>query len=360
MKVLLFACKRAIYNVTFVALLVAYAAVITVCSFADAAVSDPPAGVYCADSGAVAQRIVSYLADNGFVVIDDPLQLEKQVESGELDCGAVLPHDLALRIEKGDTAGCVRFVTGPMSFLPDLYRSHVSAAVYRECAPYIAAQALPDLPGEELLQEYERLFAGGYVFSFEIVGHEGAALQETRGDALLKGAASLLLFALLMGIGVDGVGRDLLLRLGAKRALFAVILPGVAVRGVLAFMAGSIGLGLADATELLAPLAVYILLLSAVGILLAALLPAQRDRYVLLVLVLIASLALCPVFADLAMFSPLLRIVRCVLPPYWFYLAEEHLIQCLGGGCGGVALSCGVLYMRWHLKERLVIIHEKM
>lgn len=352
MKVLLFAVKRVLRSRAFIIMLAVYAAVIYAASLPGTAGSVPPAGVYCGDDSAAAGRIVSYLTKNGFRLCDSEEALRAQVEQGELDCGIVLPEDLSRRIEAGDTKGFVTVISGPLSLMPQLYQSHAAAALYRECAPYIAARQLQELPGEELNREYERRFESGYAFSFELVTADGAALQETNDPALVMGAAALLLFALLMGAGADAVGRDLLLRIGVPRALWTVLLPGVLVRGILGAAAGGIGLLLAGEPKLIAPLLVYALLLCAAVMLLAAVMPEQRDRHILLAVLLIASLALCPIFGDVTVFSPLLQKARYLLPPWWFYCAAEHWGVWLAAGGIGMVFACGAVCARWYFPGR--------
>lgn len=356
MRILIFTVKRVLRSRAFVLMLAVYTAAIFAASLPGAAGNAPPAGVYCADSGAVAGRITDYLTENGFLLCDSEESLRVQVEQGTLDCGIVLPDGLSRRIETGDTEGCVTVISGPLSLMPQLYQSHAAAALYRECAPYIAARQLKELPGDELLYEYERRFESGYAFSFELGTGDGAALQETKDPALLMGTAALLLFVLVMGTGTDAVGRDLLLRIGTAKALWTVLLPGALVRGIFAAAAGSAGLLLADAPQLIAPLAVYTLLLSALGILLEALVPEPRDRYILLAVLLIASLALCPIFGDIAVFSPLLQKLRLLLPPWWFYCAAEHWGAWLAVGGAGMVLACGAVCARWYLAGRYRVI----
>ncbi len=355
MKILLFAGKRVLGSRAFVIMLAVYAAAIFAASLPGAAGSAPPAGVYCADDSAAAGRIVSYLTENGFILCDNEDSLRTQVEQGELDCGIILPDGLFRMIEAGDTGGCVTVVAGPLSLVPQLYQSHAAAALYKECAPYIAARQLEELPGEELLEEYERRFESGYVFSFELLTVDGAALREINEPTLMMAAAALLLFALLIGTGADTVGRDLLLRIGVSRALWTVLLPGVLARGFLAAAAGSIGLLLAGEPELIAPLAAYTTVLCALVILLAAVMPEQHDRHILLAVLLIASLALCPVFGDITVFSPLLQKVRWLLPPWWFYSAAEHWSAWAAAGGIGMAVACGAVCARWYCVSRYIL-----
>ena len=357
MRCILFAFKRALKSVSLVGLLAVYAAVIFLASLDGAAGNYPPAGVCGGGESEAAQRIVAHLTDNGFIRFDDEAGMLRQIESGALDCGVILPEDLALRLEQGAVDGCARFVTSPLSVTPELYRSHASAAIFREYAPYIAADALAEngVARGELLAEYEEMFAQGYAFSFEILSADGKRSEQAGTSALVMGAAALLMFALLLGAGTDDVRGNLMRRIGAWKMLRTVVLPLTLAYAAAAVAAGSAGLLLAGAPELIAPLCIYALLLGAVRIFLMAVLDEVRERYILLALVLILSPAVCPIFADLSLFVPALRVLRCILPPYWFFLAAEKPLLWLAVGCGAMIVACGALCARWRWRERLIV-----
>lgn len=354
MSFLLFACKRGIKNTSFLVLLVVYVAAIFTASLDGAAGAYPPAGVCGGDDSAARERIVSYLTDNGFVLFDDEEEMLGQVEDGTLDCGVVLPDDLSRRLEAGEMNGCARFLESPLSLIPERYRGHASAALFREYAPHIAASALADagIAQEELLTEYEEMFAQGYAFSFEILTTDGAYYPENTESTLVIGAAALLLFALVLGTGTNDGHTGLLRRLGVKKMLLIVVVPQELVYTGAAAAAGSVGLALADAAQWIVPLWIYALLLCVLRILLSAFL-GDRERCILVAVILLLSLALCPVFVDLTLFAPALGALRCLLAPYWFWLALRAPFVCLLVGCAVMPLACAVLCARWSIVEKL-------
>lgn len=356
MNVLLFACKRMMKNTSFLVLLMVYVAAIFAASLDGAAGENPPAGVCGGDDSAARERIVSYLTDNAFILFDDEGEMLRQVEDGTLDCGVVLPDDLSQRLVTGEMSGCVRFYESPLSLLPERYRGHVSAALFREYAPYIAASALADagITREELLTEYEGMFAQGYAFSFEILTVDGAYHPGNTENTLVPGAAALLLFALLLGTGTNDGQAALLRRLGSKKMLLTVILPQELVYTGVAAAAGGIGLALADAAQWIAPLWSYALLLCALRVFLSAFV-GDRERFILVAVVLLLSLALCPIFVDLTLFAPALQALRCLLAPYWFYLALRAPVACLLVGCAAMPLACVAQCARWSVVEKLTL-----
>ena len=357
MRVLLFACKRALKSVSFLVMLAVCAVVIYIASLEGAAGNNPPAGVYGMGNSPAAQRVIDYLTTNGFVWYDDTEQMRRDVEVGQLDCAVILPDDLLQRMEREELEGCVEFLNSPLSFMPQLYQNQIAAAVFREYAPYICGRALKDtvVPREEVVAEYEKLFEKGYVFSFELVNVDGVPVEANSERDLMMGAAALLIFAILMSAGVDGFQREMIFRLGLRKTLTRIALPGVLVRAAFAAAVGGVALALAGAAELILPLAVYALVLSALSVLLAAVLPDERDRYILLTVILILSLALCPIYVDLTLFSPLLQSARSVLPPYWFYLAVNAPGMWLVVGVVGMMIACGTVLVRARVIEKLRI-----
>ena len=354
MSILLFACKRVVKNTSFLILLLVYIAAIFAASLEGAQGEYPQAGVCGGDNSAAHQRIIAHLTENGFILFDDEEEMLQQVENGRLDCAVVLPDDLSRRLAAGEMNGCARFVTSPLSLIPERYRSHVSAALFREYAPYITASALADagITREEVLAEYEEMFAQGYAFSFEISTMDGAYHPEKKENTLVMGTVSLLLFALLLGNRAADEQTSMLRRLGVKKMLLAVILPQELVYAGTAAVAGSVGLALAGELQWIMPQWIYALLLCALRILLTAFME-DRERKILVAVALLLSLALCPVFVDLTLFAPSLVVLRSLIAPYWFWIVLRAPFACLLGGCAALALSCAVLCARWSIVEKL-------
>lgn len=350
---LFFTLKRILLRPTFLILLVVCAAAIALSATKTAVGSVPPAGVVDLADSVQSRRMVAYLEEQGFICGTDAEAMREQVRQGELDCAVILPADFSQRLEQGKLEECIRFISAPASYSPDLYKNHVAAAVFREYAPYLTAQMFEGTPvtQEEVLAQYEGMFADGYAFSFEMLTADGGAVPEdTRARSLTMGAAALLLFALILTAGADLMSasfRDALGRLGWSKTLAAVVLPGVLLRALCALLAGAVGLLLAGMPELLPALIGYTLLLTAVSLLLAAVLPDVKYLYILLPLLLIFSLALCPVFTDVTLVVPALARVRLCLPPYWLWLAAECPLPWLMAGLAALPISLGCLTARY-------------
>jgi len=352
-KPFLFALKRFLVRPLFPLLLVLCAAAIALSGTVTDVVDTPPAGVCTLSDSVQARRIEAYLLENGFVRSDDPGRLEELVGTGELDCAVILPEDLTELMENGELEGCLHWIQSPSSFAADLYRSHAAAALFREYAPYLTAGVFEgtEIPREEVIRAYERMFDSGHVFSFELLtAEEGRGPENVKRQSLVMGAASILLCAVVFafcGELTDSAARTMLKRLGLRQMLRGIVLPAMVVRGILAAAAACVGLLLAGMQELMLPAVVYTLLLTGLGVLLMAVLPGTRHLYILLSVLIICSAALCPICTDLALLSPVLAAIRCVLPPWWLWLAAERPLLWFGAAAAAWLAGLVLLGLRY-------------
>lgn len=306
------------------------------------AAETPPAGVCAGENSEASRRVLSWLLENGFVQYSGEEELRTLVERGELNCAVILPTDLTRRLEQGDLAGCAQWIESPSSYAPELSRYHVAAALFREYAPYLSARSFEGtgVTREELLAEYEQMFAEGFVFSFELLTtQQGKSPTDVKRQSLVTGAAAILLCAVMFSFCADSMDdsfRALLGRLGLYKTVTGAVLPGMLVRAVLAACAGCAGVLLAGVSELLLPLVIYVFLLAGIALILAALLPGIRQLYLLLALLTLCAAAVCPIYIDPAQVLPWLSGVRCLLPPYWLWLIPKH-----------PALWCAAALLAW-------------
>lgn len=289
----------------------------------------PPAGLYMPENDPVSARVAEHLLDNGFVLCDDPETMGERVRIGELDCGAVFPEGFADRVADGELEGCIRFYVSPTSYTPELYKSHVTAAVYREYAPYISAEAFSgtEVSEADVVAEYEAMFAGGHAFSFDVIVGDGMADPENiKARSLAMGAAAILMCTVVFAFCAEILEksfRPMLGRLGLGRCVYSVLLPETLLNALWAALFGGAGLYLAGFPELVLPVFIYAALLTGVGTLFASLFKSAKLVYILLPIIVICSAALCPVYTDLALLVPAVENVRSLLPAYWLWLIPE-------------------------------------
>lgn len=330
MHLITFSLKRTLRRPVFLLLLILCAVSIWLTSLETAVGTYPPAGVVNLSSAPQAQRVVAHLTDNGFVLYEDEALMRTHIENGRLDCGAILPADLSQRLERLDTDGFVHLIVSPASYTPELYQNHLAAAIFREYAPYLTAPLFDstDVTPDEVRAEYETMFSNGYAFSFDVTTlDESVSPTGQRSLALVMGAVSILLFILLFPACsdfLDASFREMPSRLGLMRAFTHIMLPGMFMRLLCVLFSAVLGLLAAGLPELILPMTIYAILLTILSILITAVLPGTRVLYVLTPVLLVASLALCPIFSDLALFSPVVAAIRYLLPPYWFWLIAAN------------------------------------
>lgn len=365
MRNFLFALKRWLRQPGFVLILLLSAAAVFLTSLPWAAGRITPAGVCDLEKSTQSRRVTDFLLDNGFREFDDAAAMEEAVARGELDCCVVLPDGLSARIASGEMEGAVRFVSSPTSFTPGLYRSLAASALFKERAPYVTAQALAQsgITGEQVLERYFSMFETGLSFSFEVRSASGAASSEGPGSAsLVMCAVSLLLMALLISGAGELTNQNTCAicgRIGLTPWLYRVLLPGLLARAVPAAAAVSAALlaagfhGCTRAFSLILPAWIYCLLMSAFAVFLLAVLPKARHLSVVLPLLIVASLAFCPVFVDLSMFSSVLAAVRLLLPGYWFWLIAENPVPWLLSAALALPAALLLFSLRCRFVEKL-------
>lgn len=332
MKHWLFAGKRCFHSISFPIMILMMLLVLPLTAGLGRVSEQLPAGVVDMDESALSQRIVAELSKNGFVHYDAEAVLTEAVGTGEADCGIILPKGLAEQMSQGTIRKEIRVICSAQSIAKDMYLGHVSAAVFAELAPYISAKELEPLgiPTEAVLEEYHAMLAGGYAFSFELLTETGLpAPENVQAESLMLGVTAVLLYIAISMTVAELVHKDVksvVLRIGRKRALCRVLIPGLTLRLCFLWLATTVGLLLSEpVTEgfrestLVLPTLVYCLLICALSLGFALLCPDSRVLYLLLFVVLIAAVVICPIYIDIAVVSPALGKVRDLIPVYWLW-----------------------------------------
>ena len=332
MKLFRFALRRVLRPLGLPCLLLLCAAAILLTALWTPS-SPPPSGLCDLSGSEASSRIAALLAEEGWQQLSSPEELAGAVRRGELTCGLILPADLEGRMAAGDLSGAFPFLSSPTSYAPDRELDLAAAAIFREYAPVLTAAALShtSITPSQAEERYRSMLAEGEAFLFELRTEDGQLLSSAHTHGPTLGAVALLLLAALFS-GIASLTESALsgpgLRLTPKQAVLALLLPG---GGAIALFAAAVTAaallcawlaGASFALSLLPGAMIYILLLSALALLLTALL-SRRQMAVLTALILPAALALCPIFTDPALLSPFLGGVRQVLPPQWLWSVRE-------------------------------------
>ncbi len=290
----------------------------------------PPAGFYLKETDAITQRIAQHLTDNGFIVCTDPSELPELVRRGQLDCGVIFPENFSELIRNGQLHESIGFYISPSSYGADLYKGHVSAAVFKEYVPYISSAAFEETPvtQEEAVNKYFQMFEQGYAFSFDITTLDAAPPETVKNRSLVMGAAAIALFAAALLLGAEIAGRafmQMLPRLGLRKTVFSLLLPELLLNLFLSALFCGCGLWLSGFPELIVPAALYTLAVCGTGLIGYAVMPSAKAVYVTLPVLVLCSVALCPLYIDLSLILPAVATLRLFLPPYWLWCIPEAL-----------------------------------
>lgn len=343
-------CKRALRHLVLFLLLLIAPILVTQISGMEAM---PTAGFYMPQQDDISERIAERLLDNGFVSCSDPEELQHQVLTGELDCGAVFPEDFTQRIGKEDLEGSIRFYASPSSYTPELFRNHVAVAVYKEYVPYILMNAFVDteVTDEMVLDEYDKMYDEGFAFAFDMQTVSGVALPEDpNARPMAIGTVAILMSTVLFALcaeTADRTFRVMLGRLGLRKSLLAVLIPEILLNALSAAAFCGAGLALAGFTELVLPAVVYAFLVSGVGLLLASVPGRAKQVYVLLPVLVICAVALCPIYTDLSLLIPAVKGIRWVLPAYWLWPVAERPWLWAAVALGMLVLSVPVILLQF-------------
>ena len=287
--------------------------------------SKQPAGGYVAlagDEGTL--ELCSALDDAGFESYTDVDDLRRAVATGEADCGAVINAGFGNALETGELEGVIDFISSPMSLTPELWRSHIGAAVFSLRAPYIAADSLEGtgIEREEVFDRYREMLSSGYLFSFDIEYAQGAVPQNYRARSFAVFAAGMSVFCTVMLPCCGEVTTDWRLmkrRVGKTAAFKGLLLPQTVLRAVLIWSCSLLGLVFCGMAGMALPLASYVLAVTVVATALHLAVRSGSVVWGIVVLMCASAPVICPVLLDLEILFPWIKIPRAFNMIYWLW-----------------------------------------
>lgn len=332
MRSALLAVKRCMADVPFLIGLILIIGMLPLVATLGQVPEQLPAGILNRDTGAMSKRITKQLLEAGFEQYTEEDLLIRAVEEGELDCGIIFPEGLEEKAIAGELEQDIRVICSPQSLAEELYLGRVSASLFEEIAPYITAAELEPLgiPEEAVLEVYWNMIEEGYSFSFEILTESGLPVPENKkAKDLMTGTLAVLLYILVTMTVITAVHKDmknLLPKLGRGKSILHVLVPDLAIRLPLILAAMVIGLVLAEPVSvgtseltLILPACLYSVVLMLTAVASALICPDTRVLYLLVFVVLIASVVICPIYIDITVLDPALALVREFTPVYWLW-----------------------------------------
>jgi hypothetical protein len=273
--------------------------------------------------------------------------LRADVAAGRAECGYCFPAGLKERLNAGDYKRAIRVVTSPSTVASGIASESVYAGLFsvygrellRQYAvsgeAFAAAREIVTAEGiwEELEPLYDAYLENGSTFAFAYETVAGAAVEETQALASFPVRGMGAVFILVMGLGaavtagederrglylaMTGAGKTAcqLMQIGAAVSFAALsVLTSFAVSGSLPGPCGPGALFREGAA-----LALYGASAAVFSWGLLTVVKKPQAIAGLIPFFILGSLAVCPVFADLSRFIPVIKIIRWGFLP-WYYL----------------------------------------
>ena len=274
-------------------------------------------------------------------------ELRNDVASGRAECGYCFPEGLKERLDAGDYKRAIRAVTSPSTVASGIASESVYAGLFsvygRELLRQYAvsgqafAGARELFPAERIWEEleplYDKYLRNGSTFAFAYETAAGSAVEEAQAFASFPARGMGAVFILVMGLGAavtageDGRRGLYLAMTEARKAACQLMQIGAAV----SFAALSVLVSLAVSGSFPRPCgpgslfqecAALALYGASAAVFSWGLLAAVKRPQAIAGLIpffILGSLAVCPVFADLSRFIPVIKIIRWGFLP-WYYL----------------------------------------
>jgi len=223
-----------------------------------------------------------------------------------------------------------------------------------------------ELTAEQVRDYIDQRLAEDAQFEFMITDMDGASLERASYSRnLILGMLAILLFCLFSLCTCtekDASFRNMHDRLGCRKAFLTVLLPSYGVKYAISLAVSAVAVVACkwiygtDVSGLAGRCAVYLLFLCGTGALLYALLYRFSRAQLYIMLLSLLSLAVCPIFVDIGMFSAVPEWIRLLLPPYFFYKIPQAPVVCTVAA----ALVCAGGLTALYFRERKITPRTRM
>ena len=358
--------KRVAKKGSVIVMLFVLAACILLCGMLSEDDGIPACGVV-SGSDEVARDITDALYRDGLVRYESAEDLCDAIRRGEMASGMVFSEELSTLMHSTDLDGAVTFYESERIMCSPIYKYRATAYILEHYTPYLSSKLLAregaELSPEEAKSGIDAYLAGEDTFNFTFENAEGAPLAgEHYSVNLTMGTLSLFLFFAFGLFAVPYTEKQFLplaKRVGLRKALTSFSMCSAASTVILFFAVTAAALAISDkifangASALTLPAAVYILFLSALGIAVTAIFGSTEKVRVPIIAVCLLSVAVCPIFIDIAEFLGIPAWVRHMVPTYFFYTARENTVVCAVIAAVMFAAAWGLYYVCY--KKKLVV-----
>lgn len=348
--------KRVCKNVPFVLLLLLFpfAMFLLSHSFTNEADSRIAVGICLDTEDALAETVCKKLLtldDSLFVFlpVDTEESLVKQVQNNTLECGYLFKKELGTELDKSHLKNLITVYVSETTTCTGVLNELVYANLFEEYSlsllqeSLMDAEHLPfheadtgesDLPlvtAQDIEESYRSHLENGSTFRFDVhfvSGTESSTLTGTTAAAipLLRGLAAL--FLLLCGflgqlIAYHDEQNGLYTKLyGKKRFLFPRVtqLTYLLPAGLVCLLSLSLSGSFTTLGKELSALICYMFALSVFYTILGSLIRNHTILCAALPMILLCTLVFTPIIVDFSSYFPWMRVVRYILPTYYYLL----------------------------------------
>ena len=266
-----------------------------------------------------------------FSVVEDEEEMREAVRRGQALCGFIFPKDMGERFSSENSRGMITMVTSVFSLKAPAVRETVFAAVYRVVNADIIEESEdilfedPDLVKDYIRERYEYFTESSEVFGLEYEEIEtkaqsGSGFLHDSSDPL-RGTAAVLIFILCLYSanafrGADGRFFRALPKTDRAVSFIMYELASAFVPALCGFvMIRTLDPEGVPLTRELVCFAVF-LIFSCIWSAVFSSFFRKSEVYLPAVSVLLfMSLAICPVYFDIARYIPVMKYVTGILPP---------------------------------------------
>lgn len=270
-----------------------------------------------------------------FRSFEDKEEMLRQVESGALECGLVLPEGFYKNIIKGKTMRQIPLYYAPSSSAHKIAYEVVFSYLFEKLSDQILIDYIDyseengifseeekDKQAVRLLEQKEQYSKNGSTFSFiyERIGEEGK--EEISALNTIRGCIAVLIFMMsLLGLAgccemsemLKGLSRSNRMKI-KEYSLHISVLSSVLLGGILIFLSGT-GEGI---WKELSGLVFFFIVLEIYIRVLNLILKRAEAVYSLIPVLVLGSLLFCPVFIQISSYLPAATCIEKLFPVYYY------------------------------------------
>ena len=289
------------------------------------------AGVYTSES-TKAEEVLGLLLEESttfrFILYSSEEELERDVESGKLECGFVIAQDFDKKMEKGDVEDIVRYICTPMTSKGEVMKESFYAAFFQIYSDTLLENNEELFFGDQNDRRLDKWLETNHEFRqsskiFQVEYHEvdNTVPQQTeRRTYPMQGVVGLMILLILFlshGRRFEPNGMAVEKALFGKDRFFYSVC-GMLAAGTVPALVGSV-LVMCSGSSRGALQEIFLMLLFLIWAtvwtwLIGKLQHSLEGQISLVLIILVINVLICPIFFDLAEYIPAIQYVKYISP----------------------------------------------